>query len=1079
MCKPLKDEKARQDIINDLDRCLLVEAGAGSGKTSSLVQRMVALVKEGRCQVDTMAAITFTRKAAAELKGRFQLALEESLAEETDPVKRERLNQALGKLERCFLGTVHSFCAALLRERPVEAGVDPSFEELEDFDDTLLKRRAWEEYLLEVQLYKPEALAELKRIGCEPGDLFGFYETLLEYPDVDIVREELPVPDLSQVRDKLYQFLDWAEAALPAQVPPKGWDSLQELIRKGSRHRRVFDLNDPLQLVRLLNELDRKPDITQNRWDDKELAKSVLAVFEDFKDSYLLPALRQWREYCHYLLVSFVLPAVKDYQDIKAEKSKLNFQDLLMLTASLLKENPEVRGYFQKRYTHLLVDEFQDTDPIQAEIMFYLTGEDLSEKDWYNLRPIPGSLFVVGDPKQSIYRFRRADIDIYNEVKELLEKSGGRVLTLTTNFRSVQAVGDWVNSVFKGVFPEVANNCQAAFAPLNTVRDDGEDCAAGVSMFTIPKVKGNKKSKIIEMDAGQIARFIQRGLVGGYKLSRTPEEKKMGLTEMPQPGDFMILLRYKDSMDVYAKALEERKIPFQIAGGSGFSGSQEIRDLLNVFHAILDPGDPVHLLAVLRGELFGVSDNVLWKYKNAGGSFHIDAFIPDTLDAESREMIYGSFERLRRYRSWIQQLPASAAAVKIITDLGIIPYTAAGEQGNARAGYLMQSLELLSSAECQGTAAFCELVSYLEMLVETGIEEEIDLYPGDENVVRLMNLHKAKGLEAPVVILANPIKNVSSTPALHISRAGDKPCGYFLIEKKKQYKSEIIGQPLNWDKYCQVEEDYLNAEENRLLYVAATRAKNLLVVSTYPGKPTASPWSLFHGHLSDALIIDESDSSDMMSLTKKESSIQLSQLEHARSRFLTEDSTIKQSSYQTQAVTAIAKKGKEFPKRSDTGRGLSWGRVIHRVLESSIKEEQVNLDILIENVLAEEGRIPQEKEIVMEYVCGIMKSSFWERVLKSGKRYVEVPFTQKESGSDSQKETLVSGVIDLVFLEEEGWVIVDYKTDTVREKDDLLRFVDYYSPQLDLYRRFWEDITGEKVVETGFYFTSINEYVIW
>ena len=328
MFNKLKDEQARQAIINDLDRCIMVEAGAGSGKTRSLVQRMVALIKEGRCQVDNMAAITFTRKAAAELKERFQLSLEEAFARETDPLKKERLDQALGKLERCFLGTVHSFCAALLRERPVEAGADPSFEELEELDDALLRKRAWDEYLLEVQVHKPEDLAELEKIGCEPADLFTFFETILTYPDVEIVQEAVPEPDLSQVKDELIHFLEWAEALLPAQVPPKGWDPLQELIRKGDRHRRIFDLNDSLQLIRLLNELDRKPKAVKNRWDDKDTAESVEAAFEDLKDRFILPALQQWREYCHYILVSFVLPAVESYQNLKAEKSKLNFQDL-------------------------------------------------------------------------------------------------------------------------------------------------------------------------------------------------------------------------------------------------------------------------------------------------------------------------------------------------------------------------------------------------------------------------------------------------------------------------------------------------------------------------------------------------------------------------------------------------------------------------------------------------------------------------------------------------------------------------------------------------------------------------------
>jgi len=222
--------------------------------------------------------------------------------------------------------------------------------------------------------------------------------------------------------------------------------------------------------------------------------------------------------------------------------------------------------------------------------------------------------------------------------------------------------------------------------------------------------------------------------------------------------------------------------------------------------------------------------------------------------------------------------------------------------------------------------------------------------------------------------------------------------------------------------------------------------------------------------------LDDEESSGMINLTAKKPSLKLVSLNEARSRFFNKDTTIKQPSYHNVAVTDVVKSGKAFPKRADTGRGFSWGRVIHRLLESTIKKERGNLDLLIENLLIEEGRPSEEKEEVLKYVRGIMQSQFWERVLKSSRRFVEVPFTQKTKDL-LPGEAFVSGVIDLVFQEEKGWVIVDYKTDTVNGEDELFQLVDYYAPQLDLYRRFWEDITGEKVVETGFYFTSVNKYI--
>ncbi|MDD2555693.1 MAG: UvrD-helicase domain-containing protein [Syntrophaceticus sp.] len=1071
----LIDEAARQAIIRDLDICLLVEAGAGSGKTSSLVQRMTALIKEGKCQVDTLAAITFTRKAAAELKGRFQLALEEAFAEEPDQVKKERLDQALGKLERCYIGTVHSFCAVMLRERPVEAGIDPSFEEIEELDDKLLRRKAWDDYLLEIQLNKPEQLESLSKIGCSPEDLYGFYETLLTYPDVKIVRKKLPIPDFSQVCSELDDFLDWAQGLLPTQVPEKGWDNLQLLINDGVRLRKLTDLNNPLNLLHLLTELNRSGAIVQNRWRDPQEAKDVKAAFDEFKEYHLLPALKQWWEYRHAFLVDFVQPAVGYYQELKKGKSKLNFQDLLLRTASLLRDNPEVRCYFQKRFTHILVDEFQDTDPIQAEIMFYLTCTDVLEKDWRCLEPRPGSLFVVGDPRQSIYRFRRADIDTYNEVKTLLRASGGQILTLTTNFRSEEAVGKWINSIFQDIFPEQATPYQAAFAPLNTVRSSARGFASGVRVISIPKVARNKKREIVNIDAKKIACFISGALNGEIKLSRTMEEKRAGLTEKPKPADFLILLCYKEMMDVYARALEEKGIAFKMTGGSGFSESQEMKNLLNVFKALLDPSDPVHLLAVLRCELCGVSDQAIWKYKSAGGHFNIYEQLPDGLDHETGALFAETFTRLSLYCQWVRQLPVSTAVAKIMSDLGSVPSALAGEQGKARAGYLVQAVELVAAAERQGITSFSELVSHLEETMETGVEEEIDLNHRNSNNVRLMNLHKAKGLESPVVILANPAKNSGFAPDVHISRSGNQPTGYFLVEKRNYYNSEILGQPVHWERFAQTEEQYQEAEEKRLLYVAATRAKNLLVISTYPTKPDLSPWVLFNEKLADCPVLDGLDdrkSSGMIRCEKEDLSLEPGDLEQARINFFTPRSKICTPSYRQTAVTSLVKSGGSFPKREATGRGMSWGRVIHRVMEAYANSSQVNLETFIETVLAEEGRLLEEKEEVLQYVQDTFQSPFWERVAQSKKRFVEIPFAQQTADL-----TIVSGVIDLVFYEHGGWVVVDYKTDTVKDEDELRMLADYYSPQLVLYRSFWEKITGEKVVEAGFYFTSIGRWV--
>lgn len=1074
-----KDSEARKAIMEELESCLLVEAGAGSGKTRSLVERMVALVRENKCTVDKMAAVTFTRKAAAELKGRFQLYLEKALSLETNQDIKERLNRALNDLDRCFLGTIHSFCATLLRERPIEAGLDPDFVELEELEDALLRERAWEDYLTRVQVENPQALEDLLKIDVKPGDLKEFYKILSNYPEVEVERKDSPAPDLKPVREALNKLLDWAFALLPTRVPLSGWDGLQSLLRRALWWRRVFNLEDDITLLRLLIILDKKGPVTYNRWDSKEDAKEVKEAFEQFRDEHIAPALQGWREYRHGRLVDFVLPAVEFYCKRRMERLKLNFQDLLVSAAGLLKGNPEVRRYFQERYTHLLVDEFQDTDPVQAEIMFYLTGQDVCEPDWRKLIPRPGALFVVGDPKQSIYRFRRADIDTYNEVKRLIDQSGGMVLHLTANFRSVQAIGDWVNPVFKGLLPAEATSFQAAYTDLDTVRGNGEVKASGVRTIHIKKVPRHSQGGIALIDAGRIARWIRWAVDGGITLDRTSEEIEAGLTERPRPADFMILLRYKSNMDVYARALEEQGIPFRIAGGGGFSGSSEIAELLKVMQALLDPDDPVHLVAVLRGSLFGLSDNDLWLYKEAGGFFNIYAAIPQNLDIKEKEIFEWAYGRLKTFRKWVQELPASAALENIVQELGIIPCALTGELGRSRAGHLIQCLEFLAAAEREGSTSFASLVDYLALLIDTGVEEEINIAPWDDDAVRLMNMHKAKGLEAPVVFLANPGKKLEWEPSVHINRTSGVPHGYYVIENKKRNTKEILGLPLDWDKHVKIEQQYLDAEETRLLYVAATRAKNLLVISVYPEKPEASPWQLFKEHFEGVSELEEIKPDMLAEVISSSDKITVQELAEARDGFPGPGSSINVPSYAVTSVTILSKGGAADLERKSTGRGQSWGRVIHRVLESCVKKVPVNLELFIENVIAEEDRVPEEKEQALSLVNKIMQSTIWQRMLQSKKRFVEVPFSVNDKSREQGLigDAVISGVIDLVFLEDGGWVIVDYKTDTVESEEGLAGLVKYYTPQVEMYRRFWEEMAKEKVCEAGLYFTHVNRWV--
>ena len=1022
----------------------------------------------------------FHQKGGTGTEGPVSGSVRKGLANEANGLKRERLGRGLEELDRCFLGTVHSFCATILRERPIEANLDPDFEELDDIEDALLLERAWDEYLVSVQNGSPELLEGLQELDVDVRDLQDYYRVLSTYTDVDVVIAHVPCPDMAAARQELYALLDWAEKAIPEEAPEHGWDSLQELLRTALRRRRIFDLDDDIVLLRLLADIDRSGGITLNRWNSPEDAKQAKDRFETFRNGYLEPALRQRREYRHAPIIEFILPAIAHYGELKMEKSRLNYQDLLINTATLLGQNPEVCAYFQGRYTHLMVDEFQDTDPIQAEIMFYLTGQEQSEKDWRMLQPRPGSLFVVGDPKQSIYRFRRADIDTYNEVKRLIVAGGGAVLHLTTNFRSLDALGEWANPVFRTLLSDNETRFQAAFEGLDTVRAVAGDYQCGLRKISIPKIKYHKAEEIARVDADRIAACISQALAGGMSFSRTDEERLAGLTEKPRPVDFLILMRYKANMDLYASALESRGIPYQIAGGEGFSQSPELLDLLKLLRSLLDPGDAVRLVAVLRGRFFGISDSRLYRFKRDGGSFDIYSDIPE-LAAGDRDVFTWAYEQLRRFREWTQNLPISAALDAIMAALGSVPAALTGELGRSRAGRLVQCLELLADAERKGKTSLVGLVERLANLVNVGIEEEINIAPWESDYVRIMNLHKAKGLEAPVVFLANPAKNASHTPAVHICRTDGTPRGFFVIENMRGYAREVLGQPVGWDAHCETEQQYLSAEENRLLYVAATRARDMLVVSTYEGKPEISPWGPFDVFLDDVPELDACGDDEEAAGAEKGMGLGTGDFDKAKDDIQTIRSIINVASYNHVPVTSFVHEKESAPTRVATRRGQSWGNVIHRLLDFCARGSAANIEVLAGRVLVEEGRDPATANIAVQEVVRVLGSPFWRRAVDSSQHYSEVPFyadIKIDKPEDKNEDTVISGTIDLVFKEEDGWVIADFKTDTVRGERQLDELAAYYAPQLEMYRKAWESVVAEPVRETGLYFTSVNRWVI-
>ena len=506
-----------------------------------------------------------------------------------------------------------------------------------------------------------------------------------------------------------------------------------------------------------------------------------------------------------------------------------------------------MRERFQQKYRHVLVDEFQDTDPLQAEVLFYLTGRNTEERDWRRCEPRPGSLFIVGDDKQSIYGFRQADMAVFNEVADLIAAQDcGETKPLFTNFRSAERICDWCDDAFEHIFEgdrAQAPNSQAEYVAFDAQRKVPAGWSP-VQQLTVPKKYYSYPEPIAQHDAARIAQYIQSAVEQDEPLL-TDESGDVLIDGMP--GDFMILTRNTKRLSIYAEALAERGIPYTVAGGKDARVSEELQGLVDALACVLRPDDPVARVAYLRGPLVGFSDDALYRikqaYRAAGVSreaFGDDAFeVPDAvaseLDLELAERLREAYMLLAVARETLATERPAAAIHSIAEQAGLFARALHHEgEASLRAGRLYRILDEVRHLDSQGLH-WSEILQELDDILHG--ERELDgmtLETGQRDSVRLLNVHKAKGLQANVVFLADPYdRYYDPSPTAYVQQSEN---GKKLVQPVCDYNANIKYAPAGWDQRfeAQAEQDDA-AEEHRLQYVAATRAKRLLVVSRYTG----------------------------------------------------------------------------------------------------------------------------------------------------------------------------------------------------------------------------------------------------
>jgi len=1048
---PLRDAAARAAIRSELGSNLLVEAGAGSGKTQSLAERMVEAVGSGLCGVDEIAAVTFTRKAAAELRGRFRLELERKIATERDASRLERLRRAMMDVERMFAGTIHSFCAKLLRERPVEAGLAPGFREIEEAEDGILRRRAWREFV-ELALFRraPE-LAALRETGVKPADLDGAFATVCEYPDVEFPPGEAQIPDERAAWAALDQF--WVD--LGKLCPPVDKEStckVQEAMRDFWPRYAHADRRRAAVLPRLLASWESGSVRVVQKWWGVQGKQAKMQV-ELFQDAIVRPFLQQWREYVYRVCLTLLVEAREFAAKQRRRAALLNFTDLLLSASRLVRDDLQVRDALQQKYRFLFVDEFQDTDPMQLELLFLLASEPGSGADWSKAGLRPGALFLVGDPKQSIYRFRRADIEMYQQARRRMEETGGRVVPLTSCFRSGTGLCEWANGVFAKLFPAVATVQQPAFERLDAPPEK-KDSAGDV--LRLSHGADIEREDLETADAEAIASII-RAQIDSRKRTA---------------GDFLILTRKKKGrLEPYAAALEDARVPYEVSGSGSLLESPSVQAMAALLYAVTHPDDGVALVGALRGPCFGLSDPEVYDYKTSGGTFNLN--VP--LNAKLGGTVTSAMERMREWRRLARRLPAGAAIDLILEQSGLLATAASSSVGGGEAGKLVYAQDRIRAA-CEAGMTLGDAVEALEQLE---VDDESDapvLEPGRRDVVRLMNLHKAKGLEGKVVFLADPMAGVMPRADIRIVREGAAAKGYFAITKPKgAHGVETLAEPADWSIFEQDELRFVTAEETRLLYVAATRAREALVVSEWLGSAKGranKPWTPLQPYLAQrpaivvpAWPVERFGSQPDLSPAARSLAAQERNARLAR---------ITPPDFQTIAISSLAEhSGNRVEIEIEGPAGRDWGSLLHVLLEHAAMNLECSRQELEAVARWHCAGQPLEQSIgdALDVIGQVRASIFWDRVRQAEERLAEVPLAALRDES-AEVPTIARGIIDLVFKSSEGWHIIDYKSD-VAGMDQL---VETYGEQVRAYSALWGRISGEPVAFAGLY--SVREQTL-
>ncbi|MHB8439269.1 MAG: UvrD-helicase domain-containing protein [Acidimicrobiales bacterium] len=1136
MTEELVDGRARQRIRDEAGTSMVVVAGAGTGKTTELVQRVVAMVRDGHVPLHELAVITFTEAAAAQLRMRVRKALDEAA---TASPHDAWLAQASSEIDEATICTLHAFAQRILGEHALAAGLIPTFDVLDevngraDFDEAMRR-------LLDRLFDDPAAqdmVLDALAMGVGPAELSELAWSMhRQWDRIEDGGGERLEADAAQAiagakpADDVARFIGVLDAALSmtAYCNDAG-DLLLAHLEGPVREARTW-LAGALDQYRALHEygalgaggdgplagaakrellsvMRAVPKLACRRgqapkWADQvEEARRRCDDAEQARTETLAAMTRPLMAQLLVVLARFTL----DQAARRVESGRLTFHDLLVHARRLVRDDAAARAALRRRYRRLLVDEFQDTDPLQAQLAGWLASSVDGTGNIADARP--GSLFVVGDPKQSLYRFRRAEVSLFAEVSRQV----GEELVLSSNFRSAPGLIAFVNAVFGALFDPDAPG-QTHYEALIARRDPMPASATGAGVqLQLGGIADDQKvaegpAPVVllggELDApaGEVRREAARDIARALhraRAGRWPVSEPGATTAAPRPvrwRDMAVLIPTRNSLAPIEESFDEYDIPMRLEGAALLWGSDDVRDVLLALSAADDPSDSLAVLGALRTPGLGCGDDDLVTWVSAGGSWDPRRGAPPSIEAHPVSMAMDVLAGLHALR--VGSDP-SELVVAAIERLGAMANAFAFRRPRDhwhRLHWLVDQARVFDDTVGGTLHGFLQWAQ--RQSEDDGRAPVLGPPESDDDAVRVMTVHGSKGLEFPLVVVAGLERDESvgyrSDPVLWNAQGS--------IEARFSAHLATDGYKLLADADRALEA----SERVRLLYVAMTRARDHLLLCLHHkarGQSHAQQLAeLCRSHpllvrripdLDDVVVPPPPPDGGDLDPAVRAAAAQAwteetMQWETARAAKLCSLRAIavltaSELSHRSHGDPGDSGDSGDYsgdgpldridpgwvepadiaPGRGDTG--LEIGRAVHGVLAAVdlAAADDSEVERLAHSLSGLHG-VPDEQQRVRAMVDSALRSDVIRRA--GTRRHFKEMYVGTTIERPGREDAVFEGFVDLLYEDDDGLVVVDYKTDRIVDSAAFSAAVGRYSRQVAAYALAVERATGRPVV---------------